>query len=74
MIEKQISEYMAKIGRKGGKAATNQAEASRAYWDSMTPAQRSERAREAARKAWETRRANGEAAKTGTTNGTTNGG
>ena len=58
MIDKQISDYMAEMGRKGGKAATNQAEASRAYWDTMSPEERTERARAASRKAWATRRAN----------------
>jgi hypothetical protein len=40
-MNEEVRKYMAEIGRKGGKAASNQAEAGRAAWTNMTPAQRS---------------------------------
>ena len=40
-MNEEVKKYMAEIGRKGGKAASNQAEAGRAAWATMTPAERS---------------------------------
>ena len=41
MMNEEVKKYLAEIGRKGGKAASNQSEAGRAAWANMTPAQRS---------------------------------
>ena len=40
-MNEEVRKYMAEIGRKGGKAASNQSEAGRAAWANMTPAERS---------------------------------
>jgi general stress protein YciG len=40
-MNEEARKYMSEIGRKGGKAASNQAEAGRAAWATMTPAERS---------------------------------
>ena len=40
-MNEEARKYMAEIGRKGGKAASNQSEAGRAAWANMTAAQRS---------------------------------
>ena len=41
MMNEEVKKYLAEIGRKGGKAASNQSEAGRAAWANMTAAQRS---------------------------------
>lgn len=51
-MNEEVKKYMAEIGRKGGKAATNQSEAGRSAWAKLTPEERSRIARERALKRW----------------------
>ena len=51
----EVRAYLSEIGRKGGKAATNQSEAGRAAWAHKSPAERSAELKKRAKKRTKTR-------------------